>query len=124
MVICSARIKARRVATTAGIQADVARSTTATKDERSYKAVCYFIDGSMKASLAMTALTYAIDSRPHASTVVRSDRGSQFRSRVFVQTLGDNRMKGSVGSAGACADKCAMKSFFAVLQTNILERHG
>jgi len=77
----------------------------------------------MKASLAVKALSYAVKARPHAGTIVHSDRGSQFRSRAFVKALADNGMKGSMGRVGACADNAAMESFFALLQKNVLNRH-
>lgn len=95
----------------------------AIKDVRSNKIVGYSIDDRMKASLAVAALNYAIRARPHAGTIVHSDRGSQFRSRAFVKTLADNGMKGSMGRVGACADNAAMESFFALLQKNVLNRH-
>src|SRR5664279_247314 len=95
----------------------------AIKDVRSNKIVGYSIDDRMKASLAVTALRYAIAARPHAHTVVHSDRGSQFRSRIFVKELADNGLKGSMGRVGACADNAAMESFFALLQKNVLNRH-
>ena len=58
----------------------------AIKDVRSNKIVGYSIDDRMKASLAVAALSYAIKARPHAGTIVHSDRGSQFRSRSFCES--------------------------------------
>ena len=58
----------------AGIQADEGKLyLCAIKDVRSNKIVGYSIDDRMKASLAVTALSYAINARPHAGTVVHSD---------------------------------------------------
>ena len=108
----------------AGIQADEGKLyLCAIKDVRSNKIVGYSIDDRMKASLAVAALSYAINARPHAGAIVHSDRGSQFRSRAFVKILADNGMKGSMGRVGACADNAAMESFFALLQKNVLNRH-
>ena len=84
----------------------------AIKDVRSNKIVGYSIDDRMKASLAVAWLNCAINARAHAGTFVRSDRGSQFRSRVFVKTLADNGMNGSMGRVGACTNNAAMESFF------------
>ena len=95
----------------------------AIKDVRSNKIVGYSIDDRMKASLAVTALSYAIAARPNINTVVHSDRGSQFRSRAFVKMLVDNGLKGSMGRVGAGADNAAMESSFALLQKNVLNRH-
>jgi transposase InsO family protein len=94
----------------------------AIKDVRSNKIVGYSIDDRMKASLAVTALSYAMKARAHHGTVVHSDRGSQFRSRKFVRALADNGLLGSMGRVGACADNAAMESFFALLQKNVLNR--
>ena len=109
---------------TAGIQADEGKLyLCAIKDVRSNKIVGYSIDDRMKASLAGAALNYAIEARPHAGTIVHSDRGSQFRPRAFVKKLADNGMKGSMGRVGACADNAAMEMLFALLQKNVLNRY-
>ena len=76
----------------------------------------------MKASLAVSALRNAIGLRDPAGTIVHSDRGSQFRSRKFVNTLHRNGLHGSMGRVGACGDNAAMESFFALLQNNVLDR--
>jgi putative transposase len=57
-----------------------------------------------------------------AGCVLHSDRGSQFRSRKFVHTLGRNDMVGSMGRVGAAGDNAAMESFFSLLQNNVLDR--
>ena len=59
---------------------------------------------------------------PAATLVVRSDRGSQFRSHAFVTTLKTHGLTGSMGRVGACGDNAAMESFFALLQKNVLDR--
>lgn len=76
----------------------------------------------MKASLAVSALHNAIAIRSPVSTIVHSDRGSQFRSRKFVHALSHNGLRGSMGRVGACGDNAAMESFFALLQRNVLDR--
>lgn len=76
----------------------------------------------MKASLAVKAIHNAIALRRPFGTIVHSDRGSQFRSKVFVRTLKSNQLVGSMGRVGACADNAAMESFFSLLQKNVLDR--
>ncbi|NIJ01701.1 transposase InsO family protein, partial [Paenarthrobacter ilicis] len=76
----------------------------------------------MKSSLAVAALENAVRARRPAGTVVHSDRGSQFRSRRFVESLRHNGLTGSMGRVGACADNAAMESFFSMLQKNVLDR--
>jgi transposase InsO family protein len=53
--------------------------------------------------------------------VVHSDRGTQFRSTVFVGTIKNHGLVGSIGRVGACGDNAAMESFF-VLRKNVLDR--
>ena len=45
------------------------------------------------------------------------------RSRRFVHAIEDTGLRGSMGRVGACGDNVAMKSFFALLQKNVLDRH-
>jgi transposase InsO family protein len=95
----------------------------AVKDVYSNRIVGYSIDSRMKARLAVAALSNAVAlRRPATTTVVHSDRGSQFRSRKFVKALRDNGLTGSMGRVGACGDNAAMESFFALLQKNVLDR--
>ncbi|TYC95620.1 IS3 family transposase [Arthrobacter echini] len=94
----------------------------AIKDLHSNRIVGYSIDGRMKASLAVAALTHAVSLRNPVGTIVHSDRGSQFRSRKFVTALHASGLQGSMGRVGACGDNAAMESFFALLQKNVLNR--
>lgn len=94
----------------------------AVKDLHSNKIVGYSIDARMKSSLAVAALRNAISLRDPVNTIVHSDRGSQFRSRKYVNTLNSADLRGSMGRVGACGDNAAMESFFALLQKNVLDR--
>ena len=94
----------------------------AVKDVYSGTTVGYSMDSRMKSSLAVAALENAVRARRPAGTVVHSDRGSQFRSRRFVDSLRHHGLTGSMGRAGACADNAAMESFFSLLQKNVLDR--
>lgn len=82
----------------------------------------YFNDDRMRSSLAVAALQMAVQRRTPAGTVVHSGRGSQFQSKKFVRALPGAGLLGSMSRVGACADKAAMKSFFALLQKNVLNR--
>jgi transposase InsO family protein len=94
----------------------------AVKDVYSGRIVGYSMDSRMKSSLAVAALENAVRARKPAGTVVHSDRGSQFRSRRFVESIRRHELTGSMGRVGACADNAAMESFFSLLQKNILDR--
>ena len=56
--------------------------------------------------------------------MLHTDRGSQFRSRKFVRALNQHHMIGSMGRVGAAGDNAAMKSFFGLLQNNVLDRQA
>ncbi|KTR40742.1 integrase [Curtobacterium oceanosedimentum] len=94
----------------------------AIKDACSRRIVGYPIGDRMRSSLAVAALQTAVHRRNPTGTVLHSDRGSQFRSKKFVRSLGDAGLLGSMGRVGACADNAAMESFFALLQKNVLNR--
>lgn len=94
----------------------------AIKDVCSGRIVGYAIDARMTAQLAVRALDNAVIGRDYHGTIVHSDRGSQFRSRVFVKRLKHYKMVGSMGRVGACGDNAMMESFFSLLQKNVLDR--
>jgi transposase InsO family protein len=95
----------------------------AVKDVFSNRIVGYSIDARMKSRLAVAALDNAVARREQVDgCVLHSDRGSQFRSRRFVQALDRHRMAGSIGRVGAAGDNAAMESFFSLLQKNVLDR--
>ncbi|MFE2297386.1 IS3 family transposase [Streptomyces sp. NPDC059445] len=97
----------------------------AVKDVFSKRIVGYSIDARMKSSLAVAALNNAVARRENvAGCVLHSDRGSQFRSRKFVQALDRHRITGSIGRVGAAGDNAAMESFFSLLQKNVLDRRA
>jgi transposase InsO family protein len=95
----------------------------AVKDCYSNRIVGYSIDSRMKASLAVAALSMAIQRRhPGPGLVVHSDRGSQFRSKAYTRLLRNHHLIGSMGRVSSAADNAAMESFFSLLQVNVLNR--
>jgi len=94
----------------------------AIKDTFAGRIVGYSINSRMTAELAVAALRNAIALRDPPETIVHSGRGSQFRSRKFVELLSTNGLRGSMGRVGACGDNSAMESFFSLLQKNVLDR--
>lgn len=97
----------------------------AVKDVYSNRIVGYSMDSRMKSRLAVAALNNAAARRDDvAGCVLHTDRGSQFRARSYVHALNHHRMIGSMGRVGAAGDNAAMKSFFALLQKNVLDRHS
>jgi transposase InsO family protein len=97
----------------------------AIKDGCSHRIVGYAVGAHMTARLATAALRAALARRrPGRVVVVHSDRGSQFRSRLFRAALKAAGLKGSMGRVAAAGDNAAMESFFSLLQKNVLNRHG
>ena len=95
----------------------------AIKDLFSNRIVGYAIDARMTANLAASALRSAIARRqPGRVVIVHSDRGSQFRSRLFRAALKAAGLTGSMGRVAAAGDNAAMESFFSLLQKNVLNR--
>jgi transposase InsO family protein len=94
----------------------------AIKDLWSNRIIGYSIDSRMTAELAVAAVRNAVALRDVDETILHSDRGSQFRSRKFVELLRNEGITGSMGRVGACGDNAAMESFFALLQKNVLDR--
>lgn len=93
------------------------------KDTCSNEIVGYSMDSTMTADLAVNALKMALSHRGHPTgVVVHTDRGSQFRSKKFLNTLDEHKLCGSMGQVGAAGDNAAMESFFALLQKNVLDR--
>jgi len=77
----------------------------------------------MKSRLAVNALNNAVARRGDvARCIAHSDRGSPFGANTFTAVLNHHRMVGSLGRGGAAGDNAAMKSFFSLLQKNVLDR--
>ena len=91
------------------------------KDVYYGRIVGYSMDSRMKSSLAVAALENAVRARRPAGTVVHSDRGSQFRSRRFVESL---RHHGLTGSMGRGRSVCGQRRDGVVLLPAAEERLG
>ena len=95
------------------------------KDLWSNRIVGYSMSERMTAQFAVAAIRNAAARRQDcAGVTVHTDRGSQFRSRVFVSALNELNMVGSMGRVGACGDNAAAESFFSLLQKNVLNRQS
>jgi len=77
----------------------------------------------MQTELVVDAVEMAVTNRrPAPGLIHHSDRGSQYGSLVFGQRLTRSGIVGSMGSKGDAYDNAAMESFFATLQTELLDR--
>ncbi len=77
----------------------------------------------IRSELVVDALQMAIwNRRPPAGTVHHSDHGSVYTSWAFGHRLRDAGLLGSMGTIGDCFDNSVAESFFATLQTELLDR--
>jgi len=77
----------------------------------------------MRAELVTSALDAAIvRRRPGTSLVHHSDHGSQYTSLAFGRRLRESGIAASMGSVGDCYDNAMAESFFATLETELIDR--
>jgi transposase InsO family protein len=72
--------------------------------------------------LVTAAVEAAIGSRAAAGTIVHSDRGTQYTSQAFVARLTAAGLAPSMGAPGVCWDNAMAESFFATLETELIDR--
>ncbi|WP_324717993.1 IS3 family transposase [Carboxydochorda subterranea] len=77
------------------------------------------------AELAIDALNMAVGNRrPRGERVHHSDHGAPYTSLVFSRRLEAAGILGSMGSVGDALDNAVAESFFATLQTELLDRRS
>jgi putative transposase len=77
----------------------------------------------MRAELVTGALDAAIvHRRPGTDLVHHSDHGSQYTSIAFGRRLRESGIAASMGSVGDCYDNAMAESFFATLETELIDR--
>ena len=77
------------------------------------------------ADLVVSALNMAVwNRRPEAGLIHHSDHGSQYTSLTFSQRLNDTGIIGSMGTVGDALDNAVAESFYATLQTELLDRYS
>jgi putative transposase len=92
-------------------------------DAHSRRVVGWSIDNHQASSLVTNALAMAISNRtPSAGTVIHSDHGSQFTSWAFSERVREAKLVPSMGTVGDAFDNAVIESFWARLQTELLNR--
>jgi putative transposase len=77
----------------------------------------------MRAELVTSALDAAVvRRRPPGGLIHHSDHGSQYTSLAFGQRLRESGIAASMGSVGDCYDNAMAESFFATLETELIDR--
>ncbi len=72
--------------------------------------------------LVTAAVEAALADRRAAGTILHSDRGTQFTSQAFVDRLAKAGLAPSMGAPGVCWDNALAESFFATLETELIDR--
>ena len=94
-------------------------------DAYSRKIVGWAFAEHLRAELVIDALNMAIKNRqPVKDLIHHSDHGSQYTSLAFGQRLEQADILGSMGSVGDALDNAVAESFFATLQTELLDRQS
>jgi putative transposase len=98
--------------------------TAAILDVFSRRVVGWAMGDHLRAELVIDALNMAIrNRRPPAGLVHHSDHGSQYTSLAFGKRLEDAGILGSMGTVGDALDNAVAESFWATLQTELLDRN-
>ncbi len=97
----------------------------AVTDAWSRRVVGWSMATHMRAELVTAALDMAvIHRRPGDGLVHHSDHGAQYTSLAFGRRLRESGIAASMGSIGDCYDNAMAESFFATLETELLDRSG
>ena len=93
-------------------------------DVASRRIVGYAMGPRNTAELAVTCLRRALDRRqPERGRLIHhSDQGSPYTSTAFRRLCARWRIRRSMGEVGSCYDNAMAESFFASLETELLER--
>jgi putative transposase len=95
----------------------------AVTDAFSRRVVGWSMATHMRAPLVTAALDAAVvRRRPPGGLVHHSDHGSQYTSLAFGQRLRESGIAASMGSVGDCYDNAMAESFFATLETELIDR--
>ncbi len=89
----------------------------------SRRVVGWSIADHIRSELVVDALQMALwNRRPEPGAIQHSDHGSTYTSWAFGHRLRAAGLLGSMGSIGDCFDNSVAESFFATLQTELLDR--
>lgn len=78
----------------------------------------------LRAELVLEALNMAVWRRKPEGVIHHSDQGSQYTSISFGQRCNEAGVRPSMGSVGDCYDNALCESFFASLESELLDRRS
>lgn len=93
-------------------------------DAWSRRVVGWSIGEHMRAELVLSALNMAISTRRPEQVIHHSDHGSQYASVAFGKRCREMGVRLSMGSVGDAYDNAMAESFFATLETELLDRRS
>jgi putative transposase len=94
-------------------------------DLHSRRGIGWAVSDRMKRDLAIRALKMAIALRsPPKGCVHHTERGSQYCSHDYRQTLRNNRFSMSMSANGNCYDSAAGETFFKSIKAELIWRHS
>jgi putative transposase len=92
-------------------------------DAWSRRVVGWSMERHMRSELVTAALDAAIiHRRPGTDLIHHSDHGTQYTSLAFGRRLRESGIGASMGSIGDCYDNALAESFFATLETELIDR--
>lgn len=95
----------------------------AVTDAWSRRVVGWSMAAHMRAELVSAALDMAVARRrPGEGLIHHSDHGTQYTSLAFGRKLRESGIAASMGSIGDCYDNAMAESFFATLETELIDR--
>lgn len=90
-------------------------------DLHSRRVVGWAMGERLTTNLPLAALQMGVDRRqPPPGLIHHSDRGSQYSSHLYQQTLAKQEILGSMGRKGDCFDNAVVESFFSTLKRELL----
>jgi len=92
-------------------------------DVFSRKIVGWAMTAHLRTSLVLAALDMAIATRTPSGVIHHSDQGCQYTSVTFGARCDEAGVRPSTGSVGDCFDNAMAESFFATLETELLDRN-
>jgi putative transposase len=91
-------------------------------DVWSRRVVGWAMANHLRTELVMDALNMAIQQRRPTGVILHSDQGAQYTSLAFGIRCREAGILPSMGSVGDCYDNALCESFFATLESELLER--
>ena len=91
-------------------------------DAWSRRVVGWSMETHLRTDLVLQALNMALQQRKPDSVIHHSDRGTQYTSITFGLRCKEASVRPSMGSVGDAYDNAMCESFFATLETELIER--